>query len=340
MTVLAVVVPCYNEQDVLPETCSRLTALLNRLMDTGEISRESRVYFVDDGSRDRTWALVQSFVQQNRPVVGVKLSRNLGHQNALLAGLFTAEGDVVVSIDADLQDDVNAIEEMLANYRDGCDIVYGVRRRRDTDTFFKRFTAETFYRLIAFLGAKTVPHHADYRLLSRRAIDGLKEFREVNLYLRGIVPLIGYRSAIVHYDRQARFAGESKYPLRRMIGLALDAVTSFSVVPLRIITLTGLVVFLFTVVMSGYVLWIRFFTDMAVPGWTSTVLPVYFLGGVQIMCLGVIGEYLGKLYAESKARPRFLIEDIARAPLSLGQGARAVSTHRAKGQDVRGDLSD
>lgn len=317
MTAMAVVVPCYNEEEVLRETCGQMTALLNRLVEAGKISRDSRIFFVDDGSRDRTWELVQSFVQQGQPVVGIKLSRNLGHQNALLAGLLLAEGDVVVSIDADLQDDINAIEKMLDHYREGCDVVYGVRKRRDTDTFFKRFTAEAFYRLIAFLGARTVPNHADYRLLSRRAIDALKEFREVNLYLRGIVPLIGYRSAVVHYDRRARFAGESKYPLRRMIGLALDAVTSFSVVPLRIITLTGLLVFLFTVVMSVYVLWIRFFTDMAVPGWTSTVLPVYFLGGVQIMCLGVIGEYLGKLYAESKARPRFLVEDIVRARSSV-----------------------
>jgi glycosyltransferase involved in cell wall biosynthesis len=318
MTVLAVVIPCYNEQEVLPETCSRMTALLARLVDAGKISRESRIYFVDDGSRDRTWSVIQSFVEEHRPVVGIKLTRNRGHQNALFAGLFSAEGDVIVSIDADLQDDINAIEEMLDHFHDGCDVVYGVRKRRDTDTFFKRFTAEGFYRVIALLGAQTVTNHADYRLLSRRAIDALKEFREVNLFLRGIVPLIGYRSAIVYYDRQARFAGESKYPLGKMIGLALDAVTSFSVVPLRFITLLGGLVFLLTVAMSGYVLWIRFLTDIAVPGWASTVLPVYFLGGVQILCLGVIGEYLGKLYAESKARPRYLIEEIVRPRSSQG----------------------
>lgn len=330
MTVLAVVMPCYNEQEVLPETCSQMTALLNKLMEAGKISRESRMYFVDDGSRDRTWNLVQGFVQQDLPVVGIKLSRNRGHQNALLAGLFMAEGDVVVSIDADLQDDINAIEEMLDRYRDGCDIVYGVRRRRETDTFFKRFTAESFYRMIALLGAQTISNHADYRLLTRRAIDALKEFREVNLFLRGIVPLIGYKSAIVRYDRQARFAGESKYPLRKMIGLALDAVTSFSVVPLRFITLVGLLVFLFTIGMSGYVLWIRFLTDIAVPGWASTVLPVYFLGGVQILCIGVIGEYLGKLYAESKARPRFVIEDIAQARSSVAPSPPSMLSQRAK----------
>jgi glycosyltransferase involved in cell wall biosynthesis len=316
MTVLAVVVPCYNEQEVLPETANRMLALLDRLMAAKKIARQSRIYFVDDGSRDRTWEIVQSFVDRGLPVVGIKLSRNRGHQNALLAGLFTAEGDVIVSIDADLQDDINAIEEMIDRYIAGCDVVYGVRKRRETDTFLKRFTAEGFYRLIALMGAQTVFNHADYRLLSRRAIEALKDYREVNLFLRGIVPLIGYRSAVVYYDRDARFAGESKYPLRKMIGLALDAVTSFSVVPLRFISFLGFVVFLFSAAMSAYVLWIRLFTEIAVPGWASTLLPVYFLGGIQILCLGVIGEYLGKLYGEAKARPRFLIEEIARASSS------------------------
>lgn len=310
MTVLAVVMPCYNEEEVLPETCGRMTALLQKLVAAGKISPESRIYFVDDGSRDRTWTLIQSFVANGSPVVGVKLSRNRGHQNALLAGLFAARGDVVVSIDADLQDDIGAVEAMLDRHAEGSDIVYGVRKRREKDTFFKRFTAESFYRLISVMGAQTVFNHADYRLLSRRAIDALRQYREVNLFLRGIVPLIGYRSAIVQYDRDARFAGESKYPLRKMIALALDAVTSFSVVPLRFISFLGFAVFLFTTIMSGYVLWIRLFTDIAVPGWASTLLPVYFLGGVQILCLGVIGEYLGKLYAESKDRPRYFIEDI------------------------------
>lgn len=310
MTDLAIVSPCYNEEDVLPETCRRLVALLARLSQARKVSPGSRIYFVDDGSRDRTWDVIQTFVASGLPVVGVKLSRNRGHQNALLAGLFSAQGDAVVSIDADLQDDVNAIEKMLDRYREGCDVVYGVRKRRKTDTFFKRFTAETFYRLLAMMGAQTVFNHADYRLLSRRAIEALKDFREVNLFLRGIVPLIGYRSSVVEYDRDARFAGESKYPLGRMIALALDAVTSFSVVPLRFISFLGFLVFLFTAAMSGYVLWIRLFTDIAVPGWASTLLPVYFLGGVQILCLGVIGEYLGKIYSESKSRPRYFIEEI------------------------------
>lgn len=312
MTVLAVVSPCYNEQEVLPETCRRMVKLLERLTETGKISDKSRIYFVDDGSRDRTWEIIDSFVADGLPVVGIKLTRNRGHQNALLAGLFTSEGDIAISIDADLQDDINAIEEMLDRFHAGCDVVYGVRRRRTTDSFFKRFTAESFYRLISWFGAQTVFNHADYRLLSRRAIEALTQFREVNLFLRGIVPLIGYESAVVYYDREARFAGESKYPLRKMIGLALDAITSFSVVPLRLITLIGFVVFLFTTIMSAFTLWIRFFTTIAVPGWASTLLPIYFLGGVQILCLGVIGEYLGKIYGESKARPRFLIEQVRR----------------------------
>jgi len=324
MTVLAVVVPCYNEEEVLPETASRMFALFDRLIAADKISPQSRVYFVDDGSRDRTWEIIQSLSQRGLPVVGIKLSRNRGHQNALLAGVFTAEGDAVVSIDADLQDDINAIETMVDRFSEGCDIVYGVRKRRETDTFLKRFTAESFYRLIAVLGAQTVFNHADYRLLSRRAIEALQEYREVNLFVRGIVPLIGYRSAVVQYDRDARFAGESKYPLRKMIALALDAVTSFSVVPLRFISLLGFMVFLFACIMSGYVLWIRLFTEIAVPGWASTTLPVYFLGGAQILCLGVIGEYLGKLYSEVKARPRFIIEDIARPPQI---GAARVSSH-------------
>ena len=309
---LALVVPCYNEQEVLPETCRRMVALLGELAEAGKIAAGSRIYFIDDGSRDATWPLIESFALGNLPVVGIKLSRNRGHQNALLAGLFTAEGDMIVSIDADLQDDIDAVREMVDKYLEGCDVVYGVRKRRGTDSFFKRFTAETFYRLLAFLGAQTIYNHADYRLLSRRAVEALKDFREVNLFLRGIIPLIGFESAVVYYDRNVRFAGESKYPLRKMIALALDAVTSFSVVPLRLITLLGFVVFFLTACMSVFVLWVRFFTDWAIPGWTSTLLPIYLLGGIQILCLGVIGEYLGKLYAESKARPRYLIEQVRR----------------------------
>ena len=312
MTNLALIVPCYNEEEVLPETCKNLVSLLDKLVQAEKAAPESRIYFVDDGSSDNTWSLIESYVNNDLPVVGLKLSRNRGHQNALLAGLFTAQGDVLVSIDADLQDDPGAIEEMMDRHAEGCDIVYGVRRQRKSDTFFKRFTAETFYRLISVLGAQTIFNHADYRLMSRRAIEALKDYGEVNLFLRGIVPLIGFESAIVEYDRNERFAGESKYPLKKMVEFALDAVTSFSVVPLRLITLTGFIVFLFTAGMSAFILWVRLFTDIAVPGWTSTLLPIYFLGGIQILCLGVIGEYLGKIYAESKSRPRYLIERISR----------------------------
>ncbi len=318
VTKLAIVVPCYNEQEVLPETCARMTALLARLQSVRKISEESRVYFVDDGSRDRTWSIIDDFVRTGLPVIGVKLSRNFGHQNALLAGLLSAEGDAMVSVDADLQDDLGAIEEMLEHFHSGCDIVYGVRKRRETDSFLKRLSAESFYRLLAAMGAQTVFNHADYRLLSSRAVEALRDFREVNLYLRGIVPLIGLRSAVVEYVRSARQAGESKYPLRRMIGLALDAITSFSIVPLRLISLLGFVIFAGSMAVTAWALWVALVTDKAIPGWASVVLPMYFLGGVQLLALGAIGEYLGKLYVEAKSRPRFFVEQIIRDASARG----------------------
>ncbi|MGD0434690.1 MAG: glycosyltransferase family 2 protein [Acetobacteraceae bacterium] len=305
---LAIVIPCYNEEDVLPETRRQTVILIRGLVEAGKISRDSTIYFVDDGSRDRTWPLIEQFSIEGPHVAGIKLSRNRGHQNALLAGLFTAEGDAVVSIDADLQDDICAITEMVDRFLAGAEIVYGVRRMRDSDSPFKRVTAELFYRLIDALGAESIHNHADYRLMSRRAVETLKQYREVNIYLRGIVPLLGFRSAIVHYDRAQRFAGKSKYPLRKMVALALEAVTSFSVVPLRLITLIGFLVFVGTTIVSLWALWVRLFSNSAVPGWTSIVLPVYFLGGIQIFCIGMLGEYLGKAYAEVKARPRYLIE--------------------------------
>ena len=310
MTKLAIVVPCYNEQEVLPETCARMTALLGRLQRAAKIAEGSRVYFVDDGSWDQTWSLISGFVRDGLPVVGIKLSRNRGHQNALLAGLFLASGDAVVSIDADLQDDLEAIETMISHYRQGCDIVYGTRKRRQSDSFFKRVSAESFYRLLSAMGAQSIFNHADYRLMSRRAVEALRGFREVNLYLRGIVPLIGYRSAVVEYERSSRFAGESKYPLRKMVALALDAITSFSVVPLRLISLMGILVFAGAMVVTGWAIWVAVIENRAIPGWASTVLPLYFLGGVQLLALGAIGEYLGKVYVESKARPRFIVEQI------------------------------
>jgi glycosyltransferase involved in cell wall biosynthesis len=305
---LAIVIPCYNEEEVLPETRRRVSGLLDRLVEAGKISGDSAIYFVDDGSRDRTWGLIEEFASEDPHVVGIKLSRNRGHQNALLAGLFSAEGDAIVSLDADLQDDIGAIGEMVDRYLGGVEIVYGVRRTRDTDSPFKRTTAALFYRLIAALGAESIRNHADYRLMSRRAVENLKQYREVNLYLRGIVPLLGFRSEIVHYDRSLRFAGESKYPLRKMIALALDAITSFSLVPLRLITFIGLAVFVGTMLVSAWALWARFFSGSAIPGWTSVVLPIYFLGGIQIFCIGMLGEYLGKTYAEVKGRPRFVVE--------------------------------
>ncbi len=307
---LGVVIPCYNEQEVIRETASRMLALLARLREAGKVSESSKVYFVDDGSKDATWSIIQELSKESRFVAGIKLSRNRGHQNALLAGLFTADGDVLISVDADLQDDITVMEAMIDEFGTGMDVVYGVRRLRTKDTIFKRMTAESFYRLMRAMGAETVNNHADFRLLSRRAVHALKGFREVNLFLRGIVPLIGFRSAMVYYDRTERFAGESKYPLRKMVEFALDAITSFSVVPLRIITGIGLSVFLLTVSLSIWVLWVRLTNDRAAPGWASTLLPLLFVGGVQILCLGVIGEYLGKIYTETKGRPRYFIEQM------------------------------
>jgi glycosyltransferase involved in cell wall biosynthesis len=306
--IIAIVIPCYNEEEVLPETCRRIGALMEELVEHGKISPASTVYFIDDGSRDSTWQLIEEFAARKWRIAGIKLSRNCGHQNALLAGLFTAQGDAVVSIDADLQDDIEVIRDMVDRFNTGAEIVYGVRQQRHTDSPFKRVTAETFYRLMTMLGAESIRNHADYRLMSHRAIESLKQYGEVNLYLRGIVPLLGFRSETVYYDRARRFAGESKYPLRKMLTLAWNAITSFSIVPLRLITITGFAVFLGAILVSLWVLWVRLFTDTAVPGWTSVVLPTYLLGGVQIFCTGIIGEYLGKIYVEVKRRPRFLIE--------------------------------
>lgn len=305
---LQIVVPCYNEEAVLPEAARQFDALLGRLVAQGRISGDSRVTFVDDGSRDRTWALIEQEAQARQRVAGIRLSRNCGHQNAVLAGLMSVDGDAVVTIDADLQDDIEAIGRMVDECQAGCDIVYGVRADRSSDTLFKRGTAQLFYRLLALFDVELVYNHADFRLMSRRAIEALRQYREVNLYLRGIVPLIGFRSVCVEYDRKARYAGESKYPLGKMLRLALEAVTSFSTVPLQVISVLGFLVFLGTVAISAWVLWVSLFTDRAVPGWASTVLPLYFLGGIQILCLGVVGAYLGKLYREIKARPRYFID--------------------------------
>lgn len=311
---LTIVVPCYNEQEVLPYTADRLVGLLHHLRQKDLIDEGSRIYFVDDGSRDATWSLIAEYVGQGKPFVGVRLSRNRGHQNALLAGLFAAEGDAVISMDADLQDDPGAVEQMIEQFRDGADIVYGVRHARQTDSFFKRATAEGFYWLMARMGATTLRNHADYRLMSRRAVEALKQYREVNLFLRGVIPTLGFRTAVVEYARNERVAGESKYPLKRMIGLAIDGITSFSSVPLRLISIIGLLVSLASLVITAWALLIAVFSNRAVPGWASTVVPMYFLGGVQLLAMGVIGEYIGKIYLEVKDRPRFFIDEILSEP--------------------------
>jgi len=310
MTTLAIVVPC-NEEEVLPETIHRLLALLEWLIEKCKIDRASRVYFVDDGSQDRTWALIESSVAEGRPVVGIKLSRNYGHQNAVVAGLFSAAGDAIVSTDADLQDDLNAIEVKVDRFHEGCEVDYGVRRSRETDMFFKRYTAESFYRLIKALSAETVFNHADYRLLSRRAVESLREYPEVNLFLRGIIPLIGYKSATVDYDRSVRCAGQSKYPLHKMRALALETPISFSLVPMHVIGLLDILMFFGSIAVTAWAAWVALFTERAILGWASTVLPLYFLGGIQLLCLGVIGEYVGKAYLETKRRPRYFIERVA-----------------------------
>ncbi len=307
---LFVVVPCYNEEEVLPETAARLKSKMDWLISRGRIAPDSRVVFVNDGSKDRTWELISSLHAETPLFRGISLTRNRGHQNALLAGLMTVKGeaDMVISMDADLQDDINAIDEMVEKYLDGCDIVYGVRSSRKTDSFFKRFTAEGFYRFMGFLGADTVFNHADYRLMSRRALEGLAEFKEVNLFLRGIIPMIGYRTDTVVYERAERYAGESKYPLRKMLSFAFEGITSLSVKPIRMIAWLGFLVFFISIVMLAYIL-CRFFAGQTVTGWASVAISVWAIGGLLLLSIGVVGEYIGKIYLETKRRPRFLIEE-------------------------------
>lgn len=309
MPIVYLVIPCYNEEEVLPETNRRLTEKMNTMVTQGLADEKSRILYVDDGSRDKTWSLIQEYHQANPVVRGIKLAHNRGHQNALLAGLMTAmqDCDCAISLDADLQDDVDAIDEFVKKYLDGCDVVYGVRNKRDTDTFFKRFTAEGFYKVMKILGADIVFNHADYRLMSRRALEGLSEYREVNLFLRGIVPLIGYRSDYVYYDRHERFAGESKYPLKKMLSFAMDGITSFSVKPLKMISNLGILLSILSVLGLIYAL-ISYFTNNAVAGWTAIVSSIWLLGGIQLLCVGMVGTYVGKIYSEVKARPRFRIE--------------------------------
>lgn len=308
MTSLSIVVPCYNEEAVLPVTARRLLTLLADLRARGDVAEGSGLYFVDDGSRDRTWQLIEELAAADPHLHGIKLSRNCGHQNALLAGLFTVPGDAVISIDADLQDDPEAMRAMLNAHHAGADVVYGVRRRRNVDSFPKRFSAMGYYWLLGRMGAEIVFNHADYRLLSRRAIDALAQYRERNMFLRGVVPQLGFDSAVVHYDRAERLAGVTKYPLRKMLAFALEGVTSFSVVPLRAITFLGLGVSVLSFAGGVWTLWERLVNHEGIPGWASTLVPMFFLGGIQLLSLGVIGEYVAKTYMESKGRPRYIIE--------------------------------
>lgn len=309
-SILYIVIPCYNEQEVLPITSGLFLNKLNALIAKGKIDPESRVLFVDDGSRDRTWEIISSLAKADPHYVGIRQSRNRGHQNALLAGLMEAKDrcDATISIDCDGQDDIDAMDEMVDAWHDGCDIVYGVRSQRTTDTFFKRVTAEGYYRFLRFMGAEVVFNHADYRLMSSRALQEFAKFKEVNLYLRGMVPLVGFRSTCVSYERHERQAGESHYPLKKMLALAFDGITSLSIKPIRMITVTGVILSLVSVV---GILWsvIRAICGHTVPGWASTTSIVCFVGGLQALFLGVIGEYIGKIYLETKARPRYIIAE-------------------------------
>ena len=309
-TKLFVVLPCYNEEDVLGETSKRLLELYGKMISEGTVSPESKIVFVDDGSRDRTWEIISGLCEQNNIYRGVKLAHNAGHQNALLGGLMTVkdECDCAVSIDADLQDDINVIPEMVKKFDNGCDVVYGVRSERKTDSFFKRTTAQGFYKFMAMMGVDVVYNHADYRLMSRRALNDLESFKEVNLFLRGLVPLIGYKSDSVYYERAERFAGESKYPLKKMLSFAFDGITSFSVKPIKVLWSMGLIVCVAAVIAAIYTLVSKFFGYTS-DGWASLMCSIWFLGGVQLVSIGIIGEYIGKIYKESKARPRYIIEE-------------------------------
>lgn len=310
MNTLMIVVPCYNEEEVLQETAKRLKVKIDQLKAASLIANESKIVFVDDGSKDKTWTLIQSLNDQEPETFsGIKLSRNKGHQNALLAGLLEAEkhSDFTISMDADLQDDIEVVDEFIKKYREGNHVVYGVRSSRKKDTFFKRFTAEAFYKLMKVLGVDIVFNHADYRLLSKAVIGHLAEFKEVNLFLRGIIPLIGYPSSIVHYERNERFAGESKYPLKKMLAFAFEGITSFSIRPIRLIMSVSLTMFLVSIIMIVYTM-VRYFTGNTVSGWAFLNISLWMIAGIQTLLLGVVGEYVGKIYSETKERPKFFIE--------------------------------
>ena len=309
--VLAIVVPCYKEEEVLDETHRRLSFLLQRMVDDGQIAAQSYILYVNDGSTDQTWPIICRLHESSPYACGLNLAGNVGHQNALMAGLETVceRCDIAISIDADLQDDVSVIPEMVKQWAQGCDIVYGVRRERKTDTFFKRNTALAFYRLMHLMGVRSVYNHADYRLMSRRAIRQLSRYAERNLFLRGLVPLIGYQTAQVYYDRDKRFAGESKYPLRKMLNFAIDGITSFSVKPVRMIFWVGCVFILIALAVMAYTLH-AYLIHNTTPGWASLMVSIWFVGGVVLVALGIVGEYIGKIYIEVKHRPRYHVESL------------------------------
>lgn len=310
MEKLYIVIPCYNEEEVLNKTKTELKKKMNTLIQNKKIDKQSKVIFVNDGSKDKTWDLIQQFNQEDKLFGGINLSRNRGHQNALLAGLLTVkdDADIVISMDADLQDDIDAIDLMIEKRKEGVDVVYGVRNSRKKDSFFKRTTAQGFYRVMKMLGVDVIYNHADYRLTSRRVLDSLKDYREVNLFLRGIFPLIGFKSDIVYYERKERFAGKSKYPLKKMLNFAWDGITSFSVKPIRLVLNVGVIILFLSFLMILYSV-IQKILGNTVDGWTFIVCSLWLLGGMQMLSLGIIGEYIGKIYSETKARPRYLVTD-------------------------------
>lgn len=310
LPILYIVVPCYNEEEVLYETTKRLKVKLKEIIKSKKVSNQSRVMYVNDGSKDKTWDIIKEINNNEELFTGISLSRNRGHQNALLGGLLTAKNyaDVVISMDADLQDDIDAIEKMIDKYHEGNDIVYGARSTRKKDSFFKRFTAETFYKLMKYLGVDCVYNHADYRLTSKKVLDEFSNFKEVNLFLRGMFPLVGFKSDIVYYERNERYAGNSKYPLKKMLNFAWDGITSFSVKPLRLICILGFIILFISIAIMIYSV-IRKITGNTVPGWTFLSISIWFIGGIQMISIGIIGEYIGKIYQETKRRPRYIVSE-------------------------------
>jgi glycosyltransferase involved in cell wall biosynthesis len=307
---LGIVIPCYNEEEVLAETKKHIEELLNSMIEAGDISSDSFVSFIDDGSKDRTWEMIEGFAKDGPNFRGIRLSRNFGHQNALIAGLMQLKDDAnaLISMDADLQDDILVIKQFVAKYKEGYEVVYGVREDRSKDTTFKRATAEAFYSFQSFMGIESISNHADYRLLSKKALNALAKFKEINLFIRGVVPLIGFRSCSVYYARGERFAGESKYPLKKMLFFALDGIASFSIVPLRIITVIGFFIFIFSLFIILWILFEKFFLGTTIKGWSSVMISIYLMGGIQVMSIGIIGEYVGRVFQQSKGRPRYIID--------------------------------